>query len=128
MMTVTGTEVTRKDQVGIQRNSDNTSIKSTMTETQCIHMLDGETALMTIALPIWIRKNWNFGTTPNLLISNKFGSNDFEKNRGIPNLHRLHPNPKFMNTHSILNTPFIPARNFLSLQRQTHFEQQLFQT
>src|SRR5438034_11035209 len=44
-------------------------------------MLTGGTALMTIASPIWIRKNWNFGTTPSLLILNKFGSNGFEKNR-----------------------------------------------
>ena len=115
MMTVTGTEVTRKDQVGIQRSPDNTSIKLTMTETRCTHMLAGETALTTTASPIWIRRNWNFGTTPNLLILNKFGSNSFERNRGIPNLHHLLPNPKFMNTHFILNTPFILARNFLSL-------------
>ena len=128
MITVTGTEVTRKDQVGIQRNPDNTSIKLTMTETRCIHMLDGETALTTTASPIWIRKNWNSGTTPSLLTSNKFGSNDFERNRGIPNLHHLLPNPKFMSTYFVLNTPFVLARNFLSLQRQTHFEQQLFQT
>src|SRR5204863_2780215 len=127
MTTVTGIEVTRKDQVGIQRSPDNTSIKLTMTETRCTHMLAGETALTTIALPIWIRRNWNFGTTPSLLISNKFGSNGFERNRGIPN-HHLLPNPKFMNTHFILNTPFVLAQNFLSLQRQTHFERQLFQT
>src|SRR5438552_3798900 len=128
MMTVTGTEVTRKDQVGIQRNPDNTSIKLTMTETRCTRMLAGETASMTIASPIWIRRNWNFGTTPNLLISNKFGSNDSRKNRGIPNLQHLLPNPKFMNTYSILNTLFVLARNFLSLQKQIHFEQQLSQT
>src|SRR5436189_615248 len=99
MTTVTGTEVTRKDQVGIQRNPDNTIIKLTMTETQCIHMLAGETALTTTASPIWIKRNWNFGTTPSLLISNKFGSNSFERNRGIPNLHHLLSSPKFMNTH-----------------------------
>src|SRR5216110_3498434 len=109
MMTVTGTEVTRKDQVGIQRSPDNTNIKLTMIKTQCICMLDGDNALMTIALPTWIRRNWNFGTTPSLLISNKFGSNDFEKNRGIPNLQYLLPNPKYLNTHSILNTPIVLA-------------------
>src|SRR5207248_7969173 len=128
MMIVTGIEATRKDQVGIQRSPDNTSIKLTMTETRCTRMLAGETALTTTASLIWIRKSWNFGTTPNLLISNKFGSNDFERNRGIPNLRHLLPNPKFMNTHFILNTPFILARNFLSPQRQTHSEQQSFQT
>src|SRR5436305_10111561 len=120
MTTVTGTKVTRKDQVGIQRNPNNTSIQSAMTETRCIHMLAGETASTTIALPTWIRRNWNFGTTPSLLILNKFGSNDFERNKGIPNLQHLLPSPKFMNTHSIPNTPFVLARNFLSLQRQTH--------
>src|SRR5881394_3591543 len=99
-----------------------------MTKTQCIYMLDGDNVLMTIVLPTWIRRNWNFGTTPSLLISNKFGSNNFKRNRGIPNLRHLLPNPKFMNTHFILNIPFILAQNFLSLQRQTHFEQQLFQT
>src|SRR6266513_3591740 len=72
MMTVTGTEVTRKDQVGIQRSPDNTSIKLTMTETRCTCMLAGETALMTTASPIWIRRNWNSGTTPNLSNLNKF--------------------------------------------------------
>src|SRR5438046_6468100 len=128
MTTVTGTEVTRKDQVGIQRSPDNTSIWLVMTETRCIHMLDGETALTTIALPIWTRRNWNFGTTPSLLISNKFGSNDSERNRGIPNLHHLLPNLKFMNTHSVLNTLFILAQNFFSLQIQIHSEQQSFQT
>ena len=44
-------------------------------------MLAGDNALMTIALPTWIRRNWNFGTTPSLLILNKFGSNDFERNK-----------------------------------------------
>ena len=101
-MTATGTKVTRKDQVGIQRNPDNISIKSAMTGTQCIRMLDRDNALTIIALPTWIRRNWNFGTTPSLSTSNKFGSNDFEKNRGIPNLQHLFPNSKFMNTHFIL--------------------------
>src|SRR5213082_3509354 len=88
-------------------------------------MLDGDNSLMTIASLTWIRRNWNFGTTLNLLILNKFGSNDFERNKGIPNIQHLLPNSKFMNTYFILNIPFILARNFLFLQRQIHSEQQL---
>ena len=70
-------------------------------------MLDGDNVLTTIALLTWIKRNWNFGITSNLLISNKFGSNNSEKNRGIPNFQYLFPNPKYLNASSVPNIPFV---------------------